>query len=162
MVFIHTGRWPSGMAAAHKYAKASVLQDHFILVRNRACDAPTCSAEILGECDTLRNVEKGEKMAIYTKENAQFHWGITPPGRWALYDLKNDIACQNDIAEQNPERLKAMSVAYEKWWDELYPIMIERGGDAELSDIIKKRAEEAAKKSGASEESAPAKEKSGN
>ena len=161
MVFIHTGRWPSGMAAAHKYAKASVLQDHFILVRNRACDAPTCSAEILGECDTLRNVEKGKKTAIYTKENAQFHWGITPPGRWALYDLKKDIACQNDIANQNPERLKAMSVAYEKWWDELYPIMIERGGDSELSDMIKKRAKEAAKKSGASEESAPAKEKSG-
>ena len=161
MVFIHTGRWASGMAAAHKYAKASVLQDHFILVRNRACDAPTCSAEILGECDTLRNVEQGGKTAIYTKENAQLHWGITPPGRWALYDLKNDIACQNDIADQNPERLKAMSVAYEKWWDELYPIMIERGGDAELSDMIKKRAEEAAKKSGVSGESNPAKEKSG-
>ncbi|PAW81018.1 MAG: hypothetical protein B9S31_03400 [Spartobacteria bacterium Tous-C9RFEB] len=157
MVFIHTGRWPSGMAAAHKYAKASVLQDHFILVRNRACDAPTCSAEILGECDTLRDVEKGRKTAIYTKENAQLHWGITPPGRWALYDLKNDIACQNDIAEQNLERVKSMSVAYEKWWDELFPIMIARGGDAEMSEMIKKRSEQASQKSDASNEPTPPK-----
>ena len=109
------------MAAAHKYAKASVLQDHFILVRNRACDAPTCSSEILGECDRLRDVEKGGKTATYTKENAQFHWGVTPPERWALYDLKKDIACQNDIADQNPERLKAMSVAYENGGMNFFP-----------------------------------------
>ena len=160
MVFIHTGRWASGMAAAHKYSKACVLQDHFILVRNRACDAPTCSGEILGECDTLRNVEQGAQTAIYTKENAQFHWGVTPPGRWALYDLKNDIACQNDIAAQNLERVKSMSVAYEKWWDELFPIMIARGGDAELSEMIKKRSDEASQKTEGTVEPLPPQEKS--
>jgi arylsulfatase A-like enzyme len=160
MVFIHTGRWASGMAAAHKYSKACVLKDHFILVRNRACDAPTCSGEILGECDTLRNVEQGAQTAIYTKENAQFHWGVTPPGRWALYDLKNDIACQNDTAAQNLERVKSMSVAYEKWWDELFPIMIARGGDAELSEMIKKRSDEASQKTEGTVEPLPPQEKS--
>ncbi|NBS53246.1 MAG: arylsulfatase [Spartobacteria bacterium] len=145
MVFLHTGRWPSGMAATHKYAKASVLQGHFILVRNRACDDPACSGEIRGECDGLRAVEKGSKVGTYTKENAQFHWGVTPPGRWALYDLKKDIACQNDIAEKNPDRVKAMAAAYDKWWDDLYPVMIKRGGDRELLEMKNKRAEESAK-----------------
>ncbi|PAW81017.1 MAG: hypothetical protein B9S31_03395 [Spartobacteria bacterium Tous-C9RFEB] len=145
MVFLHTGRWASGLADAHKYAKASVLQRHFILVRNRACEEIACTGETRGECDGLRAVEKGSKVGTYTKANAQFHWGVTPSGRWALYDLKKDIACQNDIAEKNPERVKAMAAAYDKWWDDLYPVMIKRGGDDELVEMKNKRVEESVK-----------------
>ena len=145
MVFLHTGRWASGLADAHKYAKASVLQGHFILVRNRACEELACTGETRGECDGLRAVEKGSKVGTYTKANAQFHWGVTLSGRWALYDLKKDIACRNDIAEKNPERVKAMAAAYDKWWDDLYPVMIKRGGDRELLEMKNKRAEESVK-----------------
>jgi arylsulfatase A-like enzyme len=145
MVFLHTGRWASGLADAHKYAKASVLQGHFILVRNRACEELACTGETRGECDGLRAVEKGSKVGTYTKANAQFHWGVTPSGRWALYDLKKDIACRNDIAEKNPERVKTMAAAYDKWWDDLYPVMIKRGGDDELVEMKNKRVEESAK-----------------
>ena len=145
MVFLHTGRWASGLADAHKYAKASVLQGHFILVRNRACEELACTGETRGECDGLRAVEKGSKVGTYTKANAQFHWGVTPSGRWALYDLKKDIACRNDIAEKNPERVKAMAAAYDNWWDELYPVMIKRGGDDELVEMKNKRVEESVK-----------------
>ena len=145
MVFLHTGRWASGLADAHKYAKASVLQRHFILVRNRACEEIACTGETRGECDGLRAVEKGSKVGTYTKANAQFHWGVTPSGRWALYDLKKDIACRNDIAEKNPERVKTMAAAYDKWWDDLYPVMIKRGGDDELVEMKNKRVEESVK-----------------
>ena len=145
MVFLHTGRWASGLADAHKYAKASVLQGHFILVRNRACEELACTGETRGECDGLRAVEKGSKVGTYTKANAQFHWGVTPSGRWALYDLKKDIACRNDIAEKNPERVKTMAAAYDKWWDDLYPLMIKRGGDDELVEMKNKRVEESVK-----------------
>ena len=145
MVFLHTGRWASGLADAHKYAKASVLQGHFILVRNRACEELACTGETRGECDGLRAVEKGSKVGTYTKANAQFHWGVTPSGRWALYDFKKDIACRNDIAEKNPERVKTMAAAYDKWWDDLYPVMIKRGGDDELVEMKNKRVEESVK-----------------
>ena len=145
IVFLHTGRWASGLADAHKYAKASVLQGHFILVRNRACEELACTGETRGECDGLRAVEKGSKVGTYTKANAQFHWGVTPSGRWALYDLKKDIACRNDIAEKNPERVKTMAAAYDKWWDDLYPVMIKRGGDDELVEMKNKRVEESVK-----------------
>ena len=145
MVFLHTGRWACGLADAHKYAKVSVLQRHFILVRNRACEEIACTGETRGECDGLRAVEKGSKVGTYTKANAQFHWGVTPSGRWALYDLKKDIACRNDIAEKNPERVKAMAAAYDNWWDELYPVMIKRGGDDELEEMKNKRVEKSVK-----------------
>ena len=145
MVFLHTGRWASGLADAHKYAKASVLQGHFFLVRNRACEELACTGETRGECDGLGAVEKGSKVGTYTKANAQFHWGVTPSGRLALYDLKKDIACQNDIAEKNPERVKAMAAAYDNWWDDLYPVMIKCGGDDELVEMKNKRVEESVK-----------------
>ncbi|WP_158972756.1 arylsulfatase [Paraglaciecola sp. L3A3] len=33
-----------------------------------------------------------------------------------LFDLSNDPGQQNDISEQHPERVAAMTKAYEKWW----------------------------------------------
>jgi hypothetical protein len=77
-------------------------------------------------------VEKGSKSAQYTKENAQLHWGVTPPGHWALFDVKKDPGCQNDLAKSSPEQAKKMAAAYDAWWDETYPVMVERGGDREI------------------------------
>ena len=147
MLFVHAGRWPSGMAAGHKYYKASVFQGHMLLVRSRGCDDPNCNAEVFSECD--HHVEKGAKSRIYTKENAQYHWGITPRDRWSLFDLKKDPGSMVDIAEKQPGLVKKMAAAYDTWWDNLYPVMIERGGDVELVEVAKKRAEANEKKTAA-------------
>lgn len=133
LLFHHVGRWPGGMAAEHKYAMAGVRQGNHLLLRSRPCDNPNCNSDTYGfQCVTLRNVEKGAKSAQYTKNNAQLHWGVTPPGHWALYDVKNDPGCQNDLADADPARAAAMAAAYEEWWNAVYPVMVERGGDRDL------------------------------
>jgi hypothetical protein len=65
----------------------------------------------------------------------------------------------NDLATAEPERVKAMGAAYDKWWDATYPVMVKRGGDAEIvwskvqSDLIaKKKAAKAAKAAKAEQE----------
>ncbi len=133
MLYHHVARWPGGMAAEHKYAMAGVRQGNYLLVRSRPCDSPKCTRENYGhQCSTLRSVEKGATGANYTKENAQLHWGVTPPNHWALFDVKKDPGCQIDLAASNAERAKDMAAAYDSWWDAVYPVMVERGGDAEI------------------------------
>ena len=133
MLYQHVARWPSGLAAEHKYAMAGARQGDYLLLRSRPCDSPKCTTDNYGfQCATLRNVEKGQKKATYTEENAPYHWGVTPPGHWALFDVKKDPGCQNDLAEAESGRVAAMAAAYDKWWDAVYPVMIERGGDREI------------------------------
>jgi len=130
MLFHHVARWPSGMAAAHKYAMCGVRQGHYLLLRSRPCDDPKCTPRVHGnQCHTLRNVEGGATSAIYTKENAQFHWGVSPEGRWVLFDVKKDPACQKDLAAEKRELASNLAAAYDRWWDDVYPDMMARGGD---------------------------------
>ena len=139
LLFHHVGRWPSGMAAAHKYAMASVQTGDYLLVRSQPCDDPACKA-FSSQCTTLRSVENGATRATYTKENAQFHWGVTPHDHWALFDLKNDAPCQHDLSAEQPEVVTKLAAAYDQWWDALYPTMIELGGDKGEPDLLKKGA----------------------
>jgi arylsulfatase A-like enzyme len=133
MLFQHVARWPSGLAAEHKYAMAGVRQGNFLLVRSRPCDSPKCTTDNYGyQCATLRNVIQGGEEATYTAKNAQFHWGVSAPDRWSLFNLKKDPACQKDLAESDSQRVQTLAAAYDKWWDSVYPVMIERGGDLEL------------------------------
>ncbi|MDX2432269.1 MAG: arylsulfatase [Bacteroides sp.] len=128
MLFQHLGRWPSGLAASHKYAMCAVRQGNFLLVHSRPCDDPEC-LNYLSQCSALRKVEKGLTKTNYTDTNAQFHWASTPPDRWALFDVKNDPACEQDISSANAEQISEMAEAYDLWWDDVFPLMIERGGD---------------------------------
>lgn len=128
MLFEHNGRWPSGLAAAHKYAMAAVRQGDFLLVRSRPCDDPECQ-KYLSQCSALRKVEQGLKQTNYTDANAQFHWATTPAGRWSLFDVKKDPSCEQDLFAAHPQRVNAMAKAYDNWWDAVFPVMIERGGD---------------------------------
>ncbi len=128
LLFHHVGRWPSGLAAAHKYAMASVQTCDLLLVRSRPCDDPACK-QYSSQCTTLRSVEAGATAATYTKADAQFHWGVTPPGRWSLFDLKKDPVCRNDLAAERPELTAKLAASYDQWWDSLYPTMIQLGGD---------------------------------
>jgi arylsulfatase A-like enzyme len=136
LLFQHVARWPGGMAADHKYAMAGVRQGNYLLVSSRPCDNPKCNNETQGyQCNTLRGVAAGGTGSNYTKENAQFHWGVTPKGKWALFDVKKDPGCQNDLADSEAPRVKEMTAAYDTWWDAVYPVMVERGGDAELASV---------------------------
>jgi arylsulfatase A-like enzyme len=138
-LFQHVARWPSGMAPQHKYAMAGVRQGNYLLLRSRSCNDPTCTTEVLGmQCQTLRSVESGKKGANYTKENAQFHWGVTPLGKWVLIDTKKDPGCRDNLSASHFERVKAMAAAYDQWWDDMYPVMVERGGEAPLKDVEEK------------------------
>ena len=135
-LFHHVARWPSGLAAQHKYAMAGVRQGNYLLVRSRPCDDPACTARVLGmQCQTLRGVERGNTSANYTKENAQFHWGVTPPDQWVLIDTKADPGCLTDLTSSQPERVKAMAAAYDQWWDDVYPDMVARGGESPLHEV---------------------------
>jgi arylsulfatase A-like enzyme len=133
MLFHHVARWPTGMAAAHKYAMCGVRQGHYLLLRSHPCDDPQCTPKVKGnQCQTLRNVASGATSATYTKENAQFHWGVSPTGRWVLFNVKEDPACRNDLTAAKPTLVANLAAAYDRWWDEVYPAMIQAGGDGDL------------------------------
>ena len=125
MLFQHVARWPSGTAADHKYAMCGVRQGNYLLLKSRPCKDPKCN----GQCATLRQIEKGSKQGVYTESNGQFHWGLSGPERWSLFEVKKDPTCEKDLAESQPEKVKMLAAAYDKWWDDVFPMMITRGGD---------------------------------
>jgi arylsulfatase A-like enzyme len=129
LLFQHGGRWPSGMAAVHKYAGAAVLQGNYLLVRSHACSDPDCE-KYTGSCESARRVRAGATKWVYTPDTAQFHWGATPDDRWSLFDLRADPECRKDLADERGELVVALASAYDKWWDEMYPQMVAAGGDA--------------------------------
>lgn len=135
-LFQHVARWPSGLAAQHKYAMAGVRQGDYLLTKSRPCDDPACTTAVLGmQCQTLRGVERGNTSANYTRHNAQFHWGVTPPDQWVLIDTKADPGCRTNLASSDPERVKAMADAYDHWWNEVFPVMVARGGESPLREV---------------------------
>jgi arylsulfatase A-like enzyme len=135
-LFQHVGRWPSGLAQEHKYAMAGVRQGNYLLMMSRCCDSEACTTEVLGfQCDTLRAVQRGQKAATYTKDNAQYHWGVTERGQWELFEVKKDPGCQDNLASKYPERVAEMSKAYDQWWEGMYPTMVERGGEKPLTSM---------------------------
>jgi len=129
MLFHHVARWPSGHAAAHKYAMAGVRQGNHLLLRSHSCGDPKCM-KYASQCVTLNLVrDKGLRKTTYTEDNAQFHWGVSAPDRWSLYHTKNDPACKTDLAETKSELVTTLSAAYENWWEDVYPEMIAKDGD---------------------------------
>ena len=128
LLYQHVARWPAGLAASHKHAMCAIRQGSWLLLRSEHCSDPACR-EQLSQCTYLLTVEEGATRMTYTAENAQFHWGLTTPGQWALFDTRIDPACLNDLAEENKELVSTLSSAYDSWWDEVYPDMIRHGGD---------------------------------
>ena len=126
-LFHHVGRWPAGTAASHKHAMGAVRQGEWLLLRSVPCNDPECMKH-QSQCTTLRAVQKGLKTTTYTQGNAQYHWGVSDG--WALYNVKKDPGCLSNMAAEYPERVGTMVKTYDAWWDEQYPIMIARGGDA--------------------------------
>jgi hypothetical protein len=60
---------------------------------------------------------------------------VTPPEQWVLIDTSADPGCCTDLGSLKPERVKAMAAAYDHWWDEVYPVMVARGGESPLREI---------------------------
>ena len=128
LLFKHAARWESGFAEQHKYIQAAVHQRDFLAIRID----PSCSCSE-GVCVRARAMKKGRVTSMVytsTKESTDFHWANTDG--WELYNVKKDPACQNNLAESQPERTTLLTRAYESWWAEVFPKLMERGGDAPL------------------------------
>ncbi|YCM42778.1 arylsulfatase [Verrucomicrobiaceae bacterium 227] len=128
ILYHHVARWPGGLASLHKYAMAGARQGNYLLLRSHSCGDPACTP-YASQCTTLNLVGKGIRKITYTDDKAQFHWGVSAPNQWSLFDSKKDPACQHDLSAEKPELVKTLSAAYEKWWDTTYPQMIAAGGD---------------------------------
>lgn len=44
--------------------------------------------------------------------------------KWELFDLKADYGEQKDVAKDHPEVVKELSAAFEKFWEEALPLMV--------------------------------------
>lgn len=142
MLFHHVGRWPSGLAESHKYAMVSARKGDYLLVRSAPCGDPACE-EFQSQCTTLRAVYNGLTTTTYAYGSAQTHWGATPMGHWALFNVKEDPACENDLSYANPEKVSNMAAAYDNWWDTTFPDMMARGGDEGDPDVSSKASRKA-------------------
>lgn len=113
---------------SHKYTMVSVHKGDYLLVRSAPCGDPVCEG-FQSQCTTMRAVYKGLTTTTYAEGTAQMHWGTTPMGHWALYNVKENPECQDDLSRSHPELVASMAGAYDNWWEDLYPTMIEPGGD---------------------------------
>ncbi|MEY3394040.1 MAG: hypothetical protein RL346_276 [Verrucomicrobiota bacterium] len=43
---------------------------------------------------------------------------------WQLFDLKEDYSQKHDVAAQHPEVVKELAAAFDKWWGECLPLMV--------------------------------------
>ena len=128
ILFHHVARWPSGFANSHKYAMAGVRQGNHLMLRSHDCGNPEC-LKYMSQCKGLHNVSQGSKNMTYAYGTAQYHWGVSPKGHWVLYDVKKDPGCKNDLSAKKPVLISKLSVSYDKWWDNIFPEMMAKGGD---------------------------------
>jgi len=127
MLFKHGARWESGFAAQHKYIQAAVQQGDHMVIRIDTCPCKE------GVCIRGRAVKSGKATRMVytsTKESTDFHWAVTDG--WELYNVKADPGCRRDLSASMPELQQRLTRAYDNWWDDVYPQMIERGGDAPI------------------------------
>lgn len=127
LLITHGARWESGFAEQHKYTQAGVHQGDYLAIRIDTC---SCGE---GVCVRGRAVRSGKaKSMVYTtnKESTDFHWAVTDG--WELYNKREDPGCRDDLSESMPELRSRLSAAYDAWWDDVYPKMMARGGDAPI------------------------------
>jgi arylsulfatase len=68
-----------------------------------------------GNCDPDK-----AKYAGFAVRNGQ--WRLV--GKDKLYDIKDDPGQKKNVAEANPKVVEEMLAAYDKWWDEVRPLMV--------------------------------------
>ncbi len=127
LLFKHGARWESGFAEQHKYIQAAVHQGNHLAIRIDTCPCKE------GVCARGRAVKEGRaKSMVYTStpESTLFHWAVTDG--WELYNVKDDPGCKNNLSNTMPDLQQQLARAYDNWWDDVFPKMMERGGDAPL------------------------------
>ena len=100
ILFHHVARWPSGLAKDHKYSMASVRSGNHLLLRSHDCGKTECT-KYSSQCQALRIIAKGGKNMTYANGTAQFHWGVSPKDRWALFDVKKDQVVETIYMKDN-------------------------------------------------------------
>jgi arylsulfatase A-like enzyme len=67
------------------------------------------------------------KFKMCSVRSPQWHL-VSPDGgagpKWQLFDVKADYGEQNDVAARHPEIVRQLSGAYDKFWSEALPLMI--------------------------------------
>lgn len=130
MVISHMGRWPDGPGEvdAHKYAFCSVRWSNYFLVRSETCGNDDCR----GECRVFQKVMDGSTSSGYSKK-ADFHYAVNSQRSWELYDVQVDPIQNNNLADRFPEIVEKMSLGYEKWWQEVLPLIQRKAKDPRWS-----------------------------
>ena len=98
------------------------------MLRSHDCGTPECQ-KYVRQCQALRIIARGGKNMTYAYGTAQYHWGVSPPDQWGLYDVKKDPGCRKDLSQAKPELISKLARSYDQWWDKVYPEMIAAGGD---------------------------------
>jgi hypothetical protein len=47
-----------------------------------------------------------------------------PQKRWELYDVKADPGEKNNVAAKHPEVVAELEAAYDRWWEQVLPLMV--------------------------------------
>jgi arylsulfatase A-like enzyme len=127
LLFLHGARWQSGFAERHKYIQAAVHQGDHMAIRIDTCP---CKEGVCARGRAVRNGTAKRMVYTPTKESTCFHWAVTDG--WELYNVKEDPGCKKNLAARLPQLQRKLTSAYESWWDDVYPKMMERGGDAPI------------------------------
>lgn len=120
-LFVHQGRWPTKEASRHKYAQCGVRWKNYHFVRNDVCDDPGCK----GECRIFRKAMSGSEKVAYSERKGQFHYAVTE-GHWSLYNVEEDPSQLKEISESCPDLVDQLSSAYDDWWSEMLPRLMEQ------------------------------------
>ena len=116
-IVTHLGRW---MAPAnpdhHKHTHAAVRWKKYNMVAfngDGGCKEKCC-ARLQGPNPPSRWKYSPGKTHIHLKRTKA----------WELYDLSSDPGEENNIAGDQPALMKEMRTAYDRWWNEVRPLMI--------------------------------------
>lgn len=64
-----------------------------------------------------------EKFGACSIRNTR-HTLVRGKNSWELYDLQQDPGQKNDIASELPDIVKELAAAYDRWWDEVQPLLV--------------------------------------
>jgi arylsulfatase len=68
---------------------------------------------------------KGEAPAkLHSCSIRNSRYSLVYKEKWQLFDLRADPGQANDIAEAHSEIVSQLSLAYDKWWDEVVPCLV--------------------------------------
>ena len=94
-----------------------------------------------GKGNTDPDKEKYRNFAVRSEK-----WRLV--GTNELYNIKADPGEQNNLAQQNPEIVKNMLKAYEAWWDEVRPLMVNEDASLDTEKPFHVRFEKQKKEKG--------------